>query len=718
VAPTAVTGVARIQQNGAWSNAIGFIVPVAGGSNTLAPSMLNMVVGDTHTIQALSAAGQPATGLAWTSSDSTIVSLSSDNPPILTALAVGHVTVTAGTASTDVTVWPGALPLGTVVWSNPGDGSGVTSIVPAVPSATGVADVFAFQADGTVQAITSDGATAWTADASHWQAVPDFQGGLVVWDGSSVWKLDGINGKAYPAYAISDNAALAGVYTDGTILLGPGRENITLIDPMSGTPKFTVPMPAEAYGWYGTIIGGDGYAYMPYAWRSADANGYLTLEHLRVLRVNSSGASDDIKIGDYTGDCGDTICTKVFGMISNADQGIVLTFWPGDKMHMAITTGTSVSDVSAPQVGDQAQVAPVLQAQDGSFVGTARVGPDWDTTNMVAFDVAGNVRWVVPNMCPQIATADGGVIAQAPNQYGDCWGTTGPGFTFDQNGNATGMMNLPTYSWSGYAYQDGPVEQLVASALDFALTFMAFQGGNLGHTGTAVKLVQGRIYLPDEIGDTQHGNSPLTSSYAAEFNKHYAPTQIALKAFAFGAATADNFLVSLQTTNRVVGFVGHAFVWTTQPPPQIDVAEGLCFFGNNCLMPSALIGSVPAPSGFTWAPFKDGFFSPKAKVVFLGACGIDDNFIAQWHLQEKGQALIVPVYQSFAKNGPPNSDHSIDLPNAALDLEFILDQMTVGNTVGAALDMINNLNGAKTNYYWKVVPEKEGRNVGLTTPSH
>jgi hypothetical protein len=35
-----------------------------------------------------------------------------------------------------------------------------------VPSASGVADVFAFQNDGTVQAITSDGTTAWTADVS------------------------------------------------------------------------------------------------------------------------------------------------------------------------------------------------------------------------------------------------------------------------------------------------------------------------------------------------------------------------------------------------------------------------------------------------------------------------------------------------------------------------------------------------------------------------
>src|SRR4051812_48620631 len=91
----------------------------------------------------------------------------------------------AGTASVDVTVSASStLPSGTVLWSNPGNGSGVDSIVPAVPSPTGVADVFAFQHDGTVHAITSDGATAWTADVSlaygSQHVVPDFQGGLVV----------------------------------------------------------------------------------------------------------------------------------------------------------------------------------------------------------------------------------------------------------------------------------------------------------------------------------------------------------------------------------------------------------------------------------------------------------------------------------------------------------------------------------------------------------
>ena len=67
-----------------------------------------MSVGDTRTLQALSATNQTVTGLAWSSSDSTVVSLSTDNPPVLTAMAPGHVTITAGGAVTaDVTVWAG-----------------------------------------------------------------------------------------------------------------------------------------------------------------------------------------------------------------------------------------------------------------------------------------------------------------------------------------------------------------------------------------------------------------------------------------------------------------------------------------------------------------------------------------------------------------------------------------------------------------------------------
>src|SRR5262249_51625536 len=158
------------------------------------------------------------TGLTWTSSNPAIVSLSTDDPPVLTAVATGHVTITAGTGSADVTVYApdpvsGGLPMGTTVWSNPGDGSGILQIVRAVPSATGVADVFALQNDGTVQAITSDGLTAWTADASgalngYGSVIPDFQGGLVLVNvqggaGYSIVKLDGITGQPVSTYTSS-----------------------------------------------------------------------------------------------------------------------------------------------------------------------------------------------------------------------------------------------------------------------------------------------------------------------------------------------------------------------------------------------------------------------------------------------------------------------------------------------------------------------------------
>jgi hypothetical protein len=141
VASGAVSGVARIQQNGVWSNAVGFTVP--GGGNTLTPAMLNMMVGDTHTIGAVNAGGQPLSGLAWSSSNPAVVSLSAADPPVLTALAAGRVTITAGTGSADVTVSVGPPPGGTTLWTNPTPWATVTSIVPAVPSQTGVADVFA-----------------------------------------------------------------------------------------------------------------------------------------------------------------------------------------------------------------------------------------------------------------------------------------------------------------------------------------------------------------------------------------------------------------------------------------------------------------------------------------------------------------------------------------------------------------------------------------------
>ena len=241
-----------------------------------------------------------------------MVSLSTADPPVLTALAVGHITIAAGSASADVTVSAGTLTLGTVLWSNPGDGSGVSSIVPAVPSASGVADVFAFQSDGTVQAITSDGATAWTANLNHAYAVPDFQGGLVAMEYNSsnyeysIVKLDGITGQPYPAYTPGPTSSLdsqfLSVHTDGTIFVLQNNSTsigVMGIDPTTGTQKFSVPVPLAMEALYGFIIAGDGYAYLPYGYRVWDSDQTAVVTwHLAVLRVNSAGLSGNIQYRD------------------------------------------------------------------------------------------------------------------------------------------------------------------------------------------------------------------------------------------------------------------------------------------------------------------------------------------------------------------------------------------------------------------------------------
>jgi hypothetical protein len=442
--------------------------------------------------------GQPVQGLTWTSSDSNVVSLSSDDPPLLSAVAAGHATVTAGDGSADIDVYSDMPPLGTVLWSNPGNGSGVYSIVPAVPSPDGVADVFAFQYDGTVQAITSEGATAWTADVSRAMTVlPDFQGGLVVieydesWSQASIVKLDGTTGQRYPAYSPGDTSSFTsfvGVHTDGTVFAvlhnwdseyNPLPPSVIGVDPITGTAKFSVSLPgSENEG--RLIVAGDGYAYVPWIYRDWSCEpGNCENNHLMLLRVSTDGAYENIVVFDWMDWPTDLLAVNG-SVITNGDNGVLFA-WENStyengccEAHLATVSGSGASLTGAPT--GVHNIVPVLQAQDGSFVGTA-----WDdtwTSYMIAFDGAGNLRWSVPNYTPQIATADGGVIATADED--------GSATTFDQDGNPTEQIGyLPIYSWTSNAYQIGSVNLIVATGLNFALSWWPFAGANASSNLTA-----------------------------------------------------------------------------------------------------------------------------------------------------------------------------------------------------------------------------------------
>src|SRR5437867_13222736 len=176
------------------------------------------------------------------------------------------------------------------------------------------------------------------------------------------------------------------------------------------------------------------------------------------------------------------------------DAGCASDVTTNTEYHLTTTAGSSVAlDVIWDNPGPD-PVRPLLQLQDGSFVGAGSPGVGSDS--MVAFDSSGNIKWIVPDYYPTMATADGGVIGlSGPYDYST---RTSTSYTFDANSNATGRLgNLPMSSWKGsYSLAVGSSVQSVAALFpDILPSYAAVSpvslgnltlGGNLTGNGTAV----------------------------------------------------------------------------------------------------------------------------------------------------------------------------------------------------------------------------------------
>ena len=146
--------------------------------------------------------------------------------------------------------------------------------------------------------------------------------------------------------------------------------------------------------------------------------------------------------------------------------------------------GVSLSKVSWPAYDGAAPVQPILQAQDGSYIGTALLETPFRAgiPIMVSFNQSGTQKWSVNgNYQPQIATADGGVIATTP---------AGGTVKFEANGNATGQLgSAPVRSWVNNSYSSGEsaVTSIAAQIVKYAQVFTAIAGGNRSQNGTSVQ---------------------------------------------------------------------------------------------------------------------------------------------------------------------------------------------------------------------------------------
>lgn len=393
--------------------------------------------------------------------------------------------------------------------------------------------MFALQNSGNVHALNSDGTVGWIAPVGSGDTLlPDFQGGLVVANGSTVKKLDGMTGQASPAYSYSNTnngASPVLVHTDGTIFTVDNNA-IVGINPTTGQPKFT-PIPLQQTvtsgngncgeytpyesSWPATvgqpIIAGDGYAYFPYVYwlqplasnQAICSGGGGSVSHIevyaRVMRVGTDGSAVEIAVHDWVADGGGGASTgtvplfnTVTGtLITNADQGVLYSWGvclpsgPSCTAQFQLTsidesgTASSVPTNLGYQDGTNVYpVQPMLQRQDGTFVGRI---PEPSLGSMVVFDRYGNQKWSQPGYTPQIATSDNGVIATS---------SSGQTTTFDANGNQIGQLaSLPTQSWTRNTYKTlGSVDQVAALEIDVAgASFSPQSGSNPSKNVTALQ---------------------------------------------------------------------------------------------------------------------------------------------------------------------------------------------------------------------------------------
>jgi len=287
----------------------------------VSPQSISMLVGQSRTISVTNASGAVVTGLQWINANPNVISLSTDDPPVITALAPGSAIVYAGEAPISVTVYAGtALPAGTPVWSVPtgSNGSVVNPVaIPAVPSGSG-ADVFVLGESGG-QVLASDGTLLQTFNLEYvptqfngysftailTSVIPDFSGNAVLksMDGEThqVSQLNVATGAVTPLYTFSgppanysstpyDYQATQTVIPDttGKVFI-QDNDTVLVMDPSTGAtigsvtlegntiqsndngnfPDF-VPAPGNGIATFGKmIVAGDGNAYLPYAYTNS-----------------------------------------------------------------------------------------------------------------------------------------------------------------------------------------------------------------------------------------------------------------------------------------------------------------------------------------------------------------------------------------------------------------------------------------------------------------
>lgn len=244
---------------------------VAATGLQMSPSTLALAVGDTFVLSVNTTIDLPATGVSWTSSNPSVLSVAPENDGTVTAEALGQATVTATmgslTTQAQVSVLPGAVALGEAIWTvAPTPGRYVEGpIVKANPARDDDPDMFSVEFDPasstrTVKAVRgADGSTLWSETVGD-RPWPDAFGGFLVKVAGaptavpnvSATNLRRVGGGGVAPWEYASPLAIDSVAAapDGTVYL----TEFAWADAIPPSPRF----PDGGYGYAGFIVVLDG----------------------------------------------------------------------------------------------------------------------------------------------------------------------------------------------------------------------------------------------------------------------------------------------------------------------------------------------------------------------------------------------------------------------------------------------------------------------------
>ncbi len=261
----------------------------------IAPTSLALAVGDIRGLTVTTDAGVAPTGLVWSSSNPSVVSIAPENDGTILAEALGQATITATlgglTADAVVRVLPGSVAPGEAIWTAaPTPGRQLQAPLRANPVRDDDPDLFSVEVDpvtsGTVaKAIRgADGATLWS-EAVDERPVADAFGGFLARSvgespdpSSYTTTLRRVGGGGIaPWEYVTEYIPSVASSADGTVYLteivgsgsfpasprfpsggGNFRSVIVALDGRTGAVKFRVPLPVSTWRFPDRLSSPDG----------------------------------------------------------------------------------------------------------------------------------------------------------------------------------------------------------------------------------------------------------------------------------------------------------------------------------------------------------------------------------------------------------------------------------------------------------------------------